>query len=211
MKLTYSPRTPERLRTPRHSDQLIYGGILISSLISLFASFVLSVDAITLAKDSKAALSCNINQVISCGTVGQSWQAHAFGFPNAFVGLMFEPIICTIAVLGLCRVSMPRVFLALTNAVYGLALIFALWLFYESITEIHALCPYCLLVTLGTGLVFFNFLHLNLRDGNFSRRGREERSGNAFLFYYGDVFTVALYLTGILMAVILAYGTALFA
>lgn len=210
MKATYSPRTPERLRTLRHSDQMIYGSILLSSLISLFASFVLSVDAITLAKNSNAALSCNINEVISCGTVGQSWQSHAFGFPNAFVGLMFEPVICTIAILGLSRVNMPRFFLALVNAVYGLALIFALWLFYESMTEIHALCPYCFLVTLGTGLVFFNFLHLNLRDGNFSRTTRNDRSNSSFLFYYGDVFTVVLYLMGIIMAVLINYGTALF-
>ncbi|MEQ4724193.1 vitamin K epoxide reductase family protein [Nonomuraea sp. B19D2] len=40
-------------------------------------------------------MSCNINSVVSCGTVGSSWQAHLFGFPNAFLGLVAEPVVIT--------------------------------------------------------------------------------------------------------------------
>lgn len=53
--------------------------MLISALLSLTASFVLSVDAIVLAADPQAALACNINPVLSCGTLGASWQASLFG------------------------------------------------------------------------------------------------------------------------------------
>ncbi|WP_240777607.1 vitamin K epoxide reductase family protein [Nonomuraea basaltis] len=50
-----------------------------------------------LAADPGADLSCNINSVVSCGAVGSSWQAHLFGFPNAFLGLVAEPVVITIA------------------------------------------------------------------------------------------------------------------
>ena len=62
--------------------------MLVSSLLGIVASLVLSIDAIELAKDPTADLSCNINSVISCGTVGASWQASLLGFPNALLGLI---------------------------------------------------------------------------------------------------------------------------
>lgn len=208
--IKYSTSTPKKLRTFRHSNQYIYTFILLSSLVSLVASFVLSVDAISIAKNPNSELSCNINSVISCGTVASSWQAQVFGFPNAFIGLMFEPVICALAILGLSGVRLPKKFMALVNAVYFLAFAFALWLFYESITEIHALCPYCLLVTLGTGLVFFNLLHINLRDNAFSLGERARSLSNSFLLYYGDLFAMIIYVFAIAITVLLSYGSALF-
>jgi uncharacterized membrane protein len=64
-----------------------------------------------LAKDPHANLSCNINSRISCGTVGISWQAHLLGFPNAFLGLLAEPVVITIAVASLAKVRFPRGFM----------------------------------------------------------------------------------------------------
>ena len=46
--------------------------MLVASAASLVASFVLSVDALRLAEDPTADLGCNINAVISCGTVAGS-------------------------------------------------------------------------------------------------------------------------------------------
>ncbi len=58
----------------RHANAWIFGTMLVSSVLSLIASFVLSVDAVKLAADPTAELSCNINQVISCGTVAAARQ-----------------------------------------------------------------------------------------------------------------------------------------
>jgi uncharacterized membrane protein len=96
---------------------------------SLVASFVLAVDAIALAKDPHADLGCNVNSVISCGTVGTSWQASLLGFPNAFLGLVFEPAVITICVASLAGVRFPRWFMLTAQAVYTIALLFAYWLF----------------------------------------------------------------------------------
>ena len=155
-----------RVRRLRHRDGWIYGTMLLSAFLSLIASFVLSVDAVSLAADPAADLSCNINAVITCGTVGSSWQAHLFGFPNAFLGLVAEPVVITIAVASLGGVRFPRWFMLSAQVVYTLGVVFAYWLFYQSMFVIGALCPWCLLVTVSTTLVFSTLTHVNIRDGN---------------------------------------------
>ena len=45
--------------------------MVISGALGLLASFVLSIDALKLAADPNADLSCTINQVIDCSTVAQ--------------------------------------------------------------------------------------------------------------------------------------------
>lgn len=143
-----------------------YVEMLISSLLSLFASLVLSVDAIILAKNPDAIFSCDINAKISCGTVGQSWQANLFGWPNAFLGLIAEPVVITLAVAALGGVRFPRWFMLLAQAVYTIGFAFALWLFYEAYFHIGALCPWCLLVTATTTLVWMSLTRVNILDGN---------------------------------------------
>ena len=150
----------------RHSTQWIFATMLFSATLSLIAAFVLSYDAVKLAADPTTALSCDVNAVISCGTVGLSWQASLFGFPNAFLGLITEPVVITIAVAGLAGVRFPRWFMVTAQAIYLLGLIFAVWLFSQSMWVIGALCPWCLLVTISTSLVFLTLLHYNVRENN---------------------------------------------
>lgn len=154
-----------RAREARHRGALIE--MLISSLLSLTASIVLSIDAIALAKDPNAALSCNISDTISCAKVGITWQANLLGFPNAFLGLIAEPVVITIAVAALGGVRFPRWFMNSAMIVYTVGLIFAYWLFFEAYFVIGALCPWCLLVTVTTTTVFASMLRINLADNSF--------------------------------------------
>lgn len=140
--------------------------MLISSLIGLVASLVLSIDAVVLAADPDAELACNINEKISCGVVGLSWQANLLGFPNAFLGLIAEPVVITIAVAALGGVRFPRWFLNGAQVVYSIGLVFAYWLFYQAYFVIGALCPWCLLITVTTTVVFFSMTRVNLVEGN---------------------------------------------
>lgn len=140
--------------------------MLTSSLLSLVASLVLSVDAIRLAENPEVALSCDINSAISCGAVAQAWQASLFGFPNAFLGLIAEPVVITIAVASLAAVRFPRWFMAAAQVVYLLGLVLAYWLFAQSYFVIGALCPWCLLVTASTTTVFVSLLRYNVLADN---------------------------------------------
>lgn len=147
-------------------DTYSFGLLLAGSIIGLLASFILSVEAIELAKNSAATLSCDLNAVISCGTVGRHSSAALLGFPNSFVGMMTIPVVTTIAVAGLAGVVFPRWFMraAYWGAVAGI--LFAAWMLYMSYVVIGALCPWCLTMDVGMILMFFALFRYNARERN---------------------------------------------
>lgn len=194
----------------RHSNQYLFAAMLVSALISLYAAFVLSVDAVLLAANPGTVLTCDINTVVSCGTVGKSWQAELFGFPNAFLGLMTEPVVITVAVAGLSGVRFKRWFMFTAQVIYLLGLIFAYWLFYQSSFVIGALCPYCMLITLGTTLVFFTLLHYNIRENNLYLPERAQRKAEFFSRVGGDTAVAALLLLTIVAIIFWKYGLSVF-
>lgn len=154
------PTAADRYQVPAFVE------MLLSSILGLVASLVLSIDAIKLAEDPLADLSCNISQTISCATVGLTWQANLLGFPNAFLGLITEPVVITIAVAALGGVRFPRWFMITAQVVYAIGLAFAYWLFYQAYFVIGAMCPWCLLITVTTTLVFASMTRINILEGN---------------------------------------------
>ncbi|KUL29631.1 vitamin K epoxide reductase family protein [Actinoplanes awajinensis] len=199
------------VRRLRHTNGWIFGTMLFSACLSLLASFVLAVDAVRLAADPHTALSCDINAVISCGTVAQSWQAQLFGFPNAFLGLVAEPVVITIAVAALGGVRFPRWFMCAAQGVYTLGVLFAYWLFYQAMFHIGALCPWCLLVTVSTTLVFATLTHVNLRDGNLPVPARLRSVLRSAIATDLDALAVTIWLLALALLVVTRYGTQLFA
>lgn len=200
-----------RLHRLRHHDTTVWATMLVASIASLVASFVLSVDALALAADPSTDLACNINAVISCGTVGTSWQASLLGFPNAFLGLVFEPAVITLTVASLSGVRFPRWFMLAAQIIYTVALLFAYWLFQQAMFEIGALCPWCLLVTVATTLVFFEMTYVNIRDDNLFLPARIQSRLTALVRSDLDVMLVTVWLLALALAVVLTYGEALLA
>jgi uncharacterized membrane protein len=200
-----------RLHRLRHHNATVWITMLVASLASLVASFVLSVDALRLAEDPTADLGCNINAVISCGTVADAWQSQLLGFPNAFLGLVTEPVVITLAVASLGGVRFPRWFMLVAQAFYTVGLVFAYWLFHQAMFDIGALCPWCLLVTLATTLVFFELTYVNIRDDNlYLPRGLQRRL-TAVIRSDLDIALVVVWVLVLVLAVVLKYGEALFA
>jgi uncharacterized membrane protein len=200
-----------RLHRLRHNNITVWVTMLIASGASLVGSFVLSVDALTLAKDPQADLGCNINAVISCGTVAASWQSTLLGFPNAFLGLVTEPVVITLAVAALGGVRFPRWFMLSAQVVYTVGLLLAYWLFEQAMFEIGALCPWCLLITLATTLVFFEMSYINIRDDNLFLPRRVQSALTAFVHSNLDILLVIAWVLVLVLAVVLKYGEALFA
>ena len=169
MDATAGVAEPSAPRIPTAADRYhtwAFVEMLASSILGLVASLVLSIDAVKLAEDPYADLSCNISEKISCATVGLTWQANLLGFPNAFLGLIAEPVVITIAVAALGGVRFPRWFMIAAQVVYSIGLAFAYWLFYEAYFVIGALCPWCLLITVTTTLVFASMTRVNILEGN---------------------------------------------
>ena len=141
--------------------------MLICGIIGLYVSFVLSIEAWQLASNSGAKFGCDISSVVSCSTVALSPQAQILGFPNAFLGIFFESIVITATIIFLLGGQASKLFMLGLQALYTVALGFAYWLFLQSYFVIHALCPWCLLITLTTTLVWFSLLQVNTKMGSF--------------------------------------------
>lgn len=204
-----APSTLSRLRAGRHSTAWIFGTMLVSACLSLLAAFVLSVDAWVLAGDPDATFACDISSVLSCGTVAQSWQARIFGFPNAFIGLACEPVVVTIAVASLGGTRFPRWFMLTAQLVYLVGLVFAYWLFSQSLLVIGALCPWCLLVTVSTTFVFVSLLHANALQENLYLPPRAAARLKEFFLQDLDVFVTATVLVLLAAAIVVVDGPAL--
>lgn len=182
-----------------------YLEMLISSFLGLVASLVLSIDAVVLAADPNAGLSCNISETISCAKVGITWQANLLGFPNAFLGLIAEPVVITIAVAGLGGVRFPRWFMNSAMAVYAVGLGFAYWLFFQAYFVIGALCPWCLLITATTTTVFASLLRVNLSDNTFGLSPRAHERALYLLRIGADIWGTVLIIAILAAMVIVRY------
>ena len=184
-----------------------YLTMLISASLSLFAAMVLSIDAFKLAKDENVDLSCSINAVVSCAKVALSWQSTVFGFPNSFIGLMFESAVITIAIAGLMQVRFPNSLIRIAFFIYSAALIFTLWLFSQSFFVIKAFCPWCMLVTVSTISVFMSMLRINIYQNAFNWSEVNHQRILRLILLGRDYAAMTIIYAVIASAIIWKYGT----
>ena len=145
--------------------------LLFSGIIGLFAAFTLTQDKISILEDPNFVPSCSINPVLSCGSVIVTEQASIFGFPNPIIGLITYSVVITLAVLLLSRVVLPAwVWLGLNLGSLG-GLAFVVWLVFQSLYVIDALCPFCMVAWVGTILIFWISTAENAKAGRFTRSG----------------------------------------
>ncbi|MDB5165368.1 MAG: Vitamin epoxide reductase [Candidatus Saccharibacteria bacterium] len=192
-------------------NRWIFTSMLVGALLSLLAAFVLSVEAVELAKNPNAQLSCSVNLVLNCATVAKHATATMFGFPNSFLGLIAEPIVITVAIAGLAGVAFPRRFMFGAQIGYTLGFLFAWYLFYISFFVIQALCPWCLLVTLTTTFVFFAITRYNIRENNLYLPKHMSMTVRRWVENDYDKLVLGSLVVLAIAAIVVKYGDSLFA
>ena len=199
-----------------HSDRdlrdnrWIFTSMLIGAALSLLAAFVLSVESFQLAKDPDASLSCSVNVVLNCATVAKHPSAEMLGFPNSFFGMIAEPIVITVAIAGLAGIRFPRGFMFAAQIGYTLGLIYALYLLSISYFVIQALCPWCLLVTLTTILVWFAITRYNIRENNLYLPKKLQASLRSLIKKDYDKLAMFSLIALIVVAILVKYGNGIF-
>lgn len=131
--------------------------VLIAGLIGLAASVTLTVEKIRLLTDAAYVPSCNLNPVLSCGSVMATPQASVLGFPNPLLGIVAFTVVVVTGVLAVTKTSLPRWYwIDLTlGTLVGVG--FVHWLIFQSLYRIGALCPYCMVVWAVTVLLLVGF------------------------------------------------------
>lgn len=138
--------------------------IVIFSLTGLLASFALTIEEISFLKEPHQ-LVCDINSVINCSTVMQSPQANLLGFPNSLMGIAGYAMTL---ILGLLIDKLDRkILFGLLIGSFG-AFVFSQWLIYQSVFNIGAICPFCVLSGISSANIFFASLIKSLKSNLFN-------------------------------------------
>lgn len=185
--------------------------MLIFGAIGLAASFVLAIEEFHLLQNPDVVLSCSINLVLNCSAVMQTWQASVFGFPNMFIGLIGFSVVITVATSLLAGAKFPNWFLNAANICFGLGLIFSYWLFLSSIYVIQILCPWCLIVTFATTILFACITHYNLRTNVFGFAKKINKKIQDFQDKGFHHLAVAIWIVILILLVFFKFGSSLFA
>ncbi|MFC5753135.1 vitamin K epoxide reductase family protein [Actinomadura rugatobispora] len=140
--------------------------LLVGGAAGLLAAFVLAVEKIALLKDPGHVPSCSINPVFSCGSVMNTPQAEAFGFPNPLLGVAAFAMVVVAATAMLAGTLRARWWWLGLQAGVTFGLLFVHWLIYQSLYAIGALCPYCMVVWAVTVPLFWYVTLHNLDQGH---------------------------------------------
>lgn len=184
--------------------------LLVCASVGLIASFVLSIEKVHLLLQPDAVLSCTVNVVLNCASVMKTWQSNLFGFPNPFIGLMAYPVLITLAVGYLAGARYKPWFMVGAQGGALLGLIFAYWLFFQSVYVIEVLCPWCLFVTVVTAIIFDTLLRYNLLENTFKLQKAWHSTVTAWLKKDYDKLAVAVWLVLMALLVVVKFKDGLF-
>lgn len=147
-------------------DKILPWILVVGGFLGLIAAFILTMEKISLLQNPNFQPVCNINPVLSCGSIIKTEQASAFGFPNPFIGLAGFSVVITTGMALFAGAKFKRWYwLGLqTGTVFGI--LFVHWLIYQSLYTIGALCMFCMLVwSIVWPIFWYTTLH-NLKEGH---------------------------------------------
>lgn len=179
--------------------------LTIGGIFGFLGAFILTIERLELLKDPNYMPTCSIDSVLQCSAVMTSNQAEAFGFPNPLIGIIAFPIVILTGVLVLARVNLPAWFwrCMMVGMLYGIT--FIGWLISQSLYEIRALCPYCMVVWAAMIPMFWRTLGYTVSSGQFGEAVADSAVGRV-LGRFWWAFTIASYvLVGALVAAAFPY------
>ena len=136
------------IEAPRESLALSIW-LIVASAVGLYAAASLVLDKVSyweqLAHGESPVLDCNINPIVGCGPVINTWQASIFwNIPNPVIGVVGWSALGALAVTVLVQRRLPDFFwVGLQVGVCG-GIAMVSWLQYQTIFHINALCPWCM-------------------------------------------------------------------
>lgn len=164
--------------------------LTIGGFIGLAMAFIITLEKLELLKNPAYTPSCDINPLINCGPVMASGQASAFGFPNPFIGLAAFAVLITIGMALFAGAKFKRWFWIGLQIGTTLGLAFVFWLFYQTVYQIGALCPYCMVVWVVVITLFVYTTLYNLRTGVIPTPKGWEKFVAFLQRHHGDILLV---------------------
>jgi uncharacterized membrane protein len=140
--MTLTPAPASEVRVP----VLSAWWVLIAGVAGLAASMALTVEKFELLINPHYVPSCNINPIVSCGSVMTTPQAAVLGFPNPLLGIMGFTVVLVTGVLTVSKAALPQWYWIGLSVGTLVGVVLVHWLIFQSLYRIGALCPYCMVV-----------------------------------------------------------------
>jgi uncharacterized membrane protein len=161
--------------------------LLIGGAIAMIASIMLSIEVFDRLKNPHFVPVCNLNPILSCTSVADSSQAHAFGFPNYFIGTAGYAAVAAIGAAMLAGAKLKRWFWRLVEIGLLFAVGFLTWLQFQTLYRIGALCIFCMIVWVCTIPMFWYTTLYNLQMGHIGTPARLRRLVSFLRRHHGDI------------------------
>jgi len=164
--------------------------LIVTGVVGLLMSAVLIYDETQISHNQNYKPSCNLNPVVSCGSVIVSKQAQAFHFSNPYIGLVGFAVIVTTGVTILAGAKLKRWYwLGLQGgAIFGVA--FCHWLFYQSVYKINDLCPFCAVTWIAVITLFWYTTYYNFWSGNLTLPEKLKPAGKFAARHHIDILVL---------------------
>jgi uncharacterized membrane protein len=164
--------------------------LLIGGIIGTLASMLLTIEVFNKLKNPNYVVPCNLNPVLSCTSVADSAQSHAFGFPNYFIGIAAYAVLAAVGAALLAGAQFKRWFWLLLEAGLIFAMAFITWLQFQALYRIGALCIFCMIVWAVTGPMFWYLTLYNFREGHIKAPKQAAVVVRFALRHHGDILLV---------------------
>jgi uncharacterized membrane protein len=174
--------------------------LLIAGIIGTVASFTLTYDKIHVLMDKSYEPSCNINPIISCGSVMKTEQASLLGVPNPVFGLIAFSMLFTFGILLAGGAKVGRWIWLGAQVAATAGVVFMHYLFFQGVFRINAICPWCFAVWMVTIPTFWYITLYNFQEENISPPPSLTKLGIFMQKHHGDIlFVWYLIIFGILL------------
>ncbi len=174
--------------------------LIICGLIGLAAAFVLTYDKIHVLKNPLYDPPCNINPVLSCGSVMKTEQASLLGIPNTIFGLIGFTALITFGFLLLGGAKVQKWVWQVAQGAATVGVLFMHYLFFQGVYRINAICPWCFVTWMITIPIFMYVTVYNLQSDNLplpkswqpTSKWIQRNHGNILIGWYTIIFLILL-------------------
>lgn len=174
--------------------------LIAAGIIGIIASFVLTYDKVQILADQNYIPSCNINPILSCGSVMKTEQASLLGVPNSIFGLVAYTMLFTFGLVLIGGTKVKKWLWVGGQVAATAGVVFMHYLFFQGVFRINAICPWCFVIWMITIPVFWYITLYNLREKNIVLPERlsklplflQKHHGDILVFWYIVILGILL-------------------
>lgn len=161
--------------------------LMIAGVVGMVASFALTYDKVQVLQNPSYNPSCNLNPILSCGSVMKTEQASLLGVPNTIFGLVAFTALLTFGALLASGAKVSRWIWLSAQVMATAGVVFMHYLFFQGVYRIHAICPWCFVVWMITIPTFWYITMYNLQQRHIFAPKALQPATNFIQKHHGDV------------------------